>query len=379
MGGWNKKKRRDKGYGSSTIGGIRLRELKDKNEAFEDVPGLFSKVSRITVVSNMEDTKRSVTLEEAIEFSQKKRSDKSMWIDFQGLSDEDMKKVEVHFNLHPLTSEDCMLPDTREKYEFFEHYYLVIVNELHYVPYSNILNNVNLCIVVFPSLILTFHISPLQTFHEVARKLSYEGQIPSPDWMLYNLIDGIVDIYVMLVELIVREADSLDDLVLLLTGVDQTELLGRIGNANRHAGFLKSGLWGKHEILSTLKESEKISENIRLYMQNVADHVVRCDQKLKLARQTLGSLHSAYLSKVSIELADQSNHMNVVMRRLSVITTAFLPLTLLSGIFGMNVRVPGMVGFDDSPKGYGWFIGIIIAMVIICIFMSTVFRWKKWL
>jgi len=365
-------------YPTNSIGGIRLNELKQK-DAFDDNPGLFSKMPRVVAVSNIGDIKRSVSIEEAVELVRNKPPEATMWVDFQGLGEDDMRKIEHHFKLHPLTIEDCTLTDTREKYEFFEDYYFVVINELHYIEYSNILNNVNLCIVVFPTLVLSFHAAPVQTFHEVAHKLTYENHIPSPDWILYTLIDGVVDIYVTLVDHIVREADSLDDLVLLLSGVDQTELLERIGHANRHAGSLKAGLWSKKETLVLLRDNDRISQNIRLYLQNVADHVVRCDQKLKLARQTLGSLNSAYLAKVSIELADKSNRMNVVMRRLSALTATFLPLTLMSGIFGMNVRVPGMVGFDSTPPGFEWFTGIILFMVGLSMLIVVVMKKKKWL
>eukprot|EP01111_Echinosteliopsis_oligospora_P011711 TRINITY_DN3925_c0_g1_i1.p1 TRINITY_DN3925_c0_g1~~TRINITY_DN3925_c0_g1_i1.p1 ORF type:complete len:307 (+),score=34.87 TRINITY_DN3925_c0_g1_i1:378-1298(+) len=306
-----------------------------------------------------------------------------MWIDFQGFSSEDMKPVEAFFNIHPLTTEDCFTTDTREKFETFDDYYFIVANEIHYIEYSNILNNVNICMIVFPALdiVLSFHAEPIQSVHEVVHKLSFEPQgcIPSPDWLVYALLDGVVDIYVTLVDQLVREAESLDGLVLLLTGVEQTELLERIGYANRQSNHLKSGLWSKREILSALRTSGKVSSNVAVYMQNVVDHVLRCNQKLKLARETLGSLNSVYLAKVSIELATVSNEMNVVMRALGGISAIFLPLTFISGVFGMNVRVPGMIGFGDNDENYGWFIGIIVFMLALTIGIALFLRWKKWL
>jgi len=192
-------------------------------------------------------------------------------------------------------------------------------------------------------------------------------------------MDGIADIYMGMVDQVVREADSLEDLVMLLTGVDQTELLERIGYANRLAGFIKSGLYSKMEILSSLQQNEKIPKHIQLYLQNVSDHVVRSDQKLKLARATIGSLNEAYLAKVSIELSEAANRMNVVMRRLSALSAVFLPLTLVSGIFGMNVRVPGMIGMPGTPDGFQWFVGIMIFMVLVALGIALSFKKKNWL
>jgi len=370
-------------YQSRNVSGRRLKELKRKDEIMNDMPGLFSKTARITCITNISDVNKSCTWEE-VTGTLENPSDiapRPVWIDFQGMEDEDMKKIETYFRLHPLTIEDCLIEDTREKFEVFEGYLFVVINEIHYIEYSNILNNVNLCIVVFPNVVLSFHYAPVQTMHEVLHKLNFEvqGDIPSAEWLLYALIDGVVDIYVTLVDQVVREADSLDGLVLLLSGVDQTELLERIGYANRHAGHLKNGLFSKKEILATMKGSERIGSSVKLYVQNVTDHVVRCNQKLKLALETLGSLNTLYLAKVSIELAVASNHMNVIMRRLSALSAIFLPLTLISGIMGMNVRVPGMIGFPDTPSGYGWFIGILLFMVLLGMAIASFFKWKRWL
>ncbi len=81
-----------------------------------------------------------------------------------------MRLIEKYFKLHPLTVEDCLTPDTREKFEVFDNYYLVVVNEIHYIEYSNVLNNVNVYIVVFPEIVLSFHTAPIQSVHEVCNE-----------------------------------------------------------------------------------------------------------------------------------------------------------------------------------------------------------------
>lgn len=360
----------------------RINELKLVDDA--ESRGLFSKTKRIAVVSSQDDCDRAFTWDETkVALDSRKEGEESVcrWIDFQGMELEDMKLIEKYFKLHPLTVEDCLTPDTREKFEVFDNYYFVVINEIHYIEFSNVLNNVNVYIVVFPELVLSFHAAPIQAIVEVTHKLSFEPQcrIPSPDWLLYALIDGIVDLYVSLVDQTVREAESLDGLVLLLSGLDQTELLERIGYANRHAGHLKSGLFSKKEIFVSLQNFELISKHVVVYLQNVVDHVVRSNQKLKLARETLRSLNSVYLAKVSIELAVASNEMNVVMRRLAALSAIFLPLTLISGIMGMNVQVPGMIGMPGTPPGFGWFIGLILFMVFLGTAIGLFFKWKKWL
>jgi len=358
----------------------RINELKEIDD-YPENKGLFSKTKRISLISKQEDSDRIVSWDETRALLDGKDAGEVMWVDFQGIDVDEMKQIEKYFKLHPLTVEDCLSPDTREKFEVFDGYFFVVVNEIHYIEYSNVLNNVNVYIIVFPDMILSFHPAPIQSAHEVIHKLSFEqhARIPSSDWLLYALIDGIVDIYVTLVDQVVRESESLDGLVLLLSGLDQTELLERIGYANRHAGHLKSGLWSKKEILTSLQAFEKVSKHVNIYLQNVVDHVVRSNQKLKLSREALRSLNSVYLAKVSIELAVASNEMNVVMRRLAALSAIFLPLTLISGIFGMNVQVPGMVDMPGTPSGFGWFIGIMLFMVGLGGLIGLFFKWKRWL
>jgi Mg2+ and Co2+ transporter CorA len=71
--------------------------------------------------------------------------------------------------------------------------------------------------------------------------------------------------------------------------------------------------------------------------------------------------------------------MNIVMRRLAALSAIFLPLTLISGIMGMNVQVPGMIGFPNTPPGLGWFIGVLVFMVILGLGIALFFKWKRWL
>jgi len=360
----------------------RIDELRRKEDLKDDKPGLFSKTKRIAIISTILDIHQSYSWDQLNEYLENPfKKPGPLWIDFQGMDADDMSLVTKRFKLHPLTVEDCLHLDTREKLEIFDDYFFVVANEVHYMEYSNVLNNINVCIVIYADTILTFHASPLQCFDEVVRKMEFQvgRDIASTDWLMYSLLDGIIDLYMMLVDQLVKEAEVLDSLVLVLSGVDQTELLERIGYANRHAGHIKSGLWSKREILQALRTTDRISKSVALYLQNVTDHAVRCNQKLKLAMETLGSLNSVYLTKVSVELAVASNRMNTVMRRLASVGAIFLPLTLIAGIFGMNVRVPGMIGFPDSPNGYGWFIGIMLFMVALAFLIASFFKKQKWL
>eukprot|EP01113_Clastostelium_recurvatum_P007319 TRINITY_DN13402_c0_g1_i1.p1 TRINITY_DN13402_c0_g1~~TRINITY_DN13402_c0_g1_i1.p1 ORF type:complete len:481 (+),score=137.04 TRINITY_DN13402_c0_g1_i1:42-1484(+) len=388
-------------------------EIKVEPISLPPAPCIYNKGKRIVIVTNRTDINRQAEWDDVASFVDKHRRRASgelpphdsssssceygqgvgaddewegppTWIDFQGMELSDLQQVEQFFGLHHLTIEDILSTDTREKAERVPNhaYYYVVVNELHYKQYSNVLNEVNIVVLLFKNFLLTFHRSPVLCLHQVDRLLDFcpGKRIPSADWVLYALLDGIVDLYIMLVDQTVMEAESLDELVNVLTGVEQNELLARIGLAARRAAHLHTGLWNKREILSALmREDAPIIKDNRIYVQNVFDHVLRMFQKLKLGRQLLGSLNGVYMAKVNLELSLASNDVNIIMRKFASLSSIFLPLTLISGIFGMNVRVPGMIGEPDTPEGYGWFIGIMVFMVLLAIVIALAFRRFKWL
>eukprot|EP01133_Synstelium_polycarpum_P003585 gene3585-4103_t len=162
-------------------------------------------------------------------------------------------------------------------------------------------------------MVLTFHSQGLISSSQVIRMIKYSatGSLPSAAWIIYAYLDGIVDLYIDLVDKIMMETQSLDELVLVLSGIKQNELFTRIGLAGRRVTNLHSGVFGK---------------------------------------------------RVSLEVSDASNSVNRSMRKFTAISTIFIPMSLLTGVMGMNVRLPGMVDFDGGDTYY-YFIGIMTIMI----------------
>jgi len=131
-------------------------------------------------------------------------------------------------------------------------------------------------------------------------------------------------------------------------------------------------------LTSLLRDDSPIHKQRKFYIKNVLDHVIRMEQKLKLSRTLLTELSTTYMAKVNIELAEASQRVNLTMRKFGTYGALLMPLTLISGIFGMNVQLPGMIGFPNTPDGYGWFIGIMLMMVTIILFLLIFFRSMKW-
>ncbi len=135
----------------------------------------------------------------------------------------------------------------------------------------------------------------------------------------------------------------MDDLIYALSRNEHRDILKRMAEARRRLSYMRQRLWSKRDILVSLvsKDWENFLSGVQIpYLRDVYDHVVRMLQKLEIASELLSSIQSTYLSNVSIDVAEASNNVNAVMKTLSSVATIILPLTLVTGMFGMNVTVP---------------------------------------
>ena len=124
----------------------------------------------------------------------------------------------------------------------------------------------------------------------------------------------------------------------------------------------------KKEFLQVLtyRDHPLISKRTKTLLRDVYDHVIRMQEILDVARDTLSNAQSNYLAQVS-------NRMNEVMKTLSIVATIMLPLSLITGLFGINVHVPG----QDAEGNY-WFFGILSGMMVMVILMIVFFRRRHW-
>lgn len=200
-----------------------------------------------------------------------------------------------------------------------------------------------------------------------------QTQIPSSDWILYAFLDAMVDIYIPFVDSLVLEVEDLDDLVFELHDSEKDELLKRLGMAKRNVITLRRLLLPKQKMTSYLSVQpiRFISKPVQLYLRDVLDHLKSCLDKLEVARENLNQTHNNYMTKVQIEIAAASSRTDAFMNRITVIAALLGPLTLISGIFGMNVKVPG----QDVDNLY-WFYGLNGFMVIFALTLIILLRKK---
>lgn len=205
------------------------------------------------------------------------------WLDVLSPTDEEMRMLSKTFGIHPLTTEDILLEETREKIELFRTYYLVCFRSFDQDPYSQTyLEPLNMYIIVFREGTLSFHFRGTPHPQNVRRRIKHLKDYISvtSDWISYALIDDITDAFGPLIQGIEYEADSIDELVLILKEAEQTDMLRRIGTCRKKVMGLLRLMGSKADVVKGL--AKRCNENwlvapksdIGLYLSDIQDHLI---------------------------------------------------------------------------------------------------------
>ena len=307
-------------------------------------------------------------------------TDKTWWLDVNSPTDSEMKVLSSAFGIHPLTAEDISMEEQREKVELFRNYYLVSFRSFQQDPNSDdYLEPVNMYIVVFKDGVLSFHFNSTPHPANVRRRIRQlrDYITVSSDWISYALIDDIVDAFSPLIQRIEYEVDTIDENVL---GIDidsetsdseQSNMLRRIGACRKKVMGLLRLLGSKADVVKGF--AKRCNEHwdvaprseIGLYLGDIQDHIVTMVQNLNHYEKILSRSHSNYLAQISIEMTKVNNDTNDVLSRLTVLGTMLIPMNLITGLFGINVKVPG-----QDVDSLQWFFGIVGFM---CAFFALIY------
>ncbi|KAF5363346.1 hypothetical protein D9756_000268 [Leucocoprinus leucothites] len=293
---------------------------------------------------------------------------KTWWLDVLSPNDEEMKMLSKVFSIHPLTTEDILMEETREKIELFRHYYFVCFRSFDQDPYSPThLEPLNMYMIVFREGILSFHFRPTPHPQNVRRRIKQLKDYinVTSDWISYALIDDITDAFGPLIQGIEYEVDSIDELVLILKEAEQSDMLRRIGTCRKKVMGLLRLMGNKADVVKGL--AKRCNENWRvaptsdigLYLSDIQDHLITMTQNLNHYEKILSRSHSNYLAQISIEMTDANNQINNILSKLTALGTVLIPMNLVTGLWGMNVHVPGQL-----VEGYAWFLSIVAGLFI---------------
>ena len=174
-----------------------------------------------------------------------------------------------------------------------------------------------------------------------------------------------MDSFQPLINYIEHDTESIDDLVSVLKASDQTDMLNRISSSRKRVMIVSRLVNNKPELIRlVLSRIKAQSKDMFYYLEDIYDHAFTLKQDLNQYDLSLSRSHSNYLAQISIEINLVSNKSNDLAAKITTIASIFLPMQVITGIWGMNVYVPGMF---DGDYSLAWFAGICGSMVLLSI------------
>jgi magnesium transporter len=290
------------------------------------------------------------------------------WIHIVGLTQADkLEKLGDCYGFHPLVLED-ILSDQRPKVEDYDDYIFVVLKTLYYQETESELEADQISIIMGPNYVVSFTGKEGDIVRPVRDRLrTGKGRIRrmGADYLAYSMIDAIVDHYFTVAEKLGEMFEDVEDAV--VTKPDP-ETLPAIYNIKRNMLFLRKSVWPLREAISHLQrtESQLISETTKIYLRDVYDHTIQIIENIETLRDMSASLLDTYISSLS-------NRLNDVIKLLTIISTIFIPLTFISGVYGMNFEHMPML---QSAWGYPVTVAF---MAVVAGVMLSYFKRKKWI
>ena len=290
------------------------------------------------------------------------------WINVNGIHDVDtLTSLGEIFKLHNLVLEDIAHIDQRPKLDEYDNYIYIVAQMVRYDSVEHEIHTEQLSIIVSDTTLISFQEEPGDLFDGIRERIrGNTGKIRKSgvNYLLYTLIDTIVDHYFVVLE---KLGDDLDDIEVRLLGEARNEDVAALHGLKRELIMLRKSVWPMRELIGNMSKSERLlsKDNTVIYLRDVYDHCIRAIDTLETYREMSSSLMDMYLSSLS-------NRMNTVMKTLTIISTIFIPLTFIVGVYGMNFENMPELKMNDA-YWYVW--GVMIAITVV---MIRYFKKKGW-
>ncbi|MBI4708069.1 MAG: magnesium/cobalt transporter CorA [Candidatus Omnitrophica bacterium] len=291
-----------------------------------------------------------------------------LWVDMKDIDDADIDILTEIFCLHPLTIEDFIMVNARPKIEKFKDYiFLVAFSMESHDKAKGRINTLELDCCLGKNFLITTHsdtMNSLAVSKERIKKLS-PIIMNGADFLLYSLIECIVDSYFPIINEFDNMVDEMSD---ELFKDPSNETLKKIYSLKNEIMYLRRTIGPQADVIGLVARGDfpLVSASNMIYFRNIHDNLIRLNDIVGTSRDIVTGAMEAYVSVVS-------NRLNEIMKTLTVIATIMMPLTLIASIYGMNFKhMPEL----NSKLGYPTVIGF---MVISIIAMLAYFKRKKWI
>lgn len=280
------------------------------------------------------------------------------WINVDGLSDPGIvRALAIKYDLHPLAIEDLFIPNQRPKLDSFDeddarHARLFLIVRMISLTEGK-LDSEQISIFVGTNTVLTFQETPGDVWDPIRQRIQNPAsrmRALDASYLLYALLDAIVDHCFPVLEHYGDRLEELEDLVL---NFPDRKTIQEIHQLKRDLLLLRRAVWPMREVVNALQREPHscLSETTRMYLRDVYDHTVQVIDIIETYREVAMGLTETYMTSTSNRLAE-------VMKVLTIIGTIFIPLTFLAGVYGMNMPIPE----NAQTWAYPAFWGICIAV-----------------
>ncbi len=297
------------------------------------------------------------------------------WINIDGIHEvEIVQKLGEFYHLHPLVLEDIVNTTQRPKAEDYGETIFLVAKMLTWDAATGRINSEQLSFILGDNFLLTFQETPGDIFDIIRDRLRCDkGRVrgAGADYLLYCLLDCILDYYFVVLENIGDRIEELENIELFRPSPDTLKEVHRL---KREMITLRKAAWPLREVTNSIERGKNrlVSAETSLYFRDLYDHTIRAIETAETYRDMLSGLMDLYLSSVS-------NKMNEIMKVLTIIATIFIPLTFIAGVYGMNFD-PDSSPFNMPELRWFWgYPAALVLMAAVAIGMLVFFKKKKWL
>ena len=291
------------------------------------------------------------------------------WINVSGVSQVDViEEIGKQFQLHPLLLEDIVNTDQRPKLDDYKDYLYIVLKMLYRERPNEACIVEQVSLILGPQYVISFQENGHDVFDPLRDRLrNGKGRIRAmgADYLVYSLIDAIVDQYFVILETLGERIERLEE---QLVARPSPNGLRFIHEVKHELLFLRRAVWPLREVINGLQRGESflVKDSTKIYFRDVYDHTVQVIDSIETFREMASAMVDVYLSSVSYRT-------NAVMKVLTVITTIFMPLTFIAGIYGMNFKY-----MPELEWHWGYPV-VLVVMAVIAVVMLVFFRKKEWL
>ncbi len=289
------------------------------------------------------------------------------WLNVEGLHKPELvEAIGKVYNIHPLTMEDIVHVDQRPKFEDYDHY---VVSVMKMISYTTEVVSEQLSIILCENTVLSFQEPNNGDAFDIIRNRlrQCKGRVRKlgADYLAYALTDAVVDCYFTAIEKIGDHIENIEEEI--ISGKDKKSLM-QLYHLKREMIYLRKQVWPMRDMINNMIRSETklINSSTDIYLRDLSDHVTRIIDTVETYRDLLSGIMDIYLST-------NANKMNEVMKVLTIMSSIFIPITFIVGVYGMNFEnMPEL----KSQNGYYVVWGIMLSVIG---GLLIYFKKKKWM